>query len=90
MSCGIGFRQNSKIIDASSKVFAAVNWLNWIFIVASAIAYGVGIAMVENRANLLLGTLGLATLFVALSLLPGIFKLIREAKPSFVFEKSTD
>ncbi len=74
--------------DQKGKVFAAVNWLNWIFIVASAIAYGVGISVAENQANLLLGTLGLATLFVALLLLPSIFRLIREEKPSFVFEES--
>jgi len=81
------FIQARPSADRKGKVFAAVNWLNWIFIVASAIAYGVGITVAENRAHLLLGTLGLATLGVALLLLPGIFKLIRQEKPEFVFEK---
>ncbi len=70
------------------KVFAAVNWLNWIFIVAAAVAYGVGIAWVDNRANQLLGWLGLLTAVVAFSILPSIFKLIRTERPYFVYIKT--
>ncbi|WP_428357367.1 MFS transporter [Methyloprofundus sp.] len=66
------------------RVFASVNWLNWIFILASAIAYGVGMKLFANHANLLLGVLGVATLLVGLILLPGIFRLLKHDKADFI------
>ena len=67
------------------KVFAAVNWLNWVFIVASAIFYGVGINLTDNRANQLLGSLGILTFLVGIVMVPGVFKLLRQEKPEFVY-----
>ncbi len=69
------------------RVFAAVNWFNWVFILASALAYGVGMASFSNRANLLLAALGAATLLMGIVLLPGIFRMISLEKPDFVFIK---
>ena len=66
------------------KVFAAVNWLNWIFILGSAIVYGLGISLIDHRANVLLASLGIMTLLVGLLLLPGIFRHLRLEKPDFV------
>ena len=71
------------------RVFAAVNWLNWIFILASAVAYGTGMTLLSNRADLLFAALGGATLLVGLIFLPGIFSIIRRERPDFVFSKST-
>jgi MFS family permease len=56
------------------KVFAAVNWLNWIFIVGSAIVYGIGISLADYRANMLLAALGIVTGLLGLWILPGIFR----------------
>ena len=69
------------------KVFAAVNWLNWVFIVASALFYGVGISLTDNNANQLLGVLGLLTFLVGMVMVPGIFRLLRREKPEFVYLK---
>lgn len=66
------------------KVFAAVNWLNWIFIVGAAIVYGIGIRLIDHQANMLLAALGVLTLLVGLLLLPGIFRRLRVEKPDFV------
>lgn len=66
------------------KVFAAVNWLNWIFIVASAIVYGIGISLSQNQAHYLLGFLGVFNAIAGLLLLPGIFRIIRQERPSIV------
>ena len=44
------------------KVFAAVNWLNWIFIVAAAVAYGAGIVWVDNRRQPTARMVGIADL----------------------------
>ena len=67
------------------RVFAAVNWLNWVFILASALAYGTGMVLFSNRANLLLAALGGATLLMGLAILPGIFRIIDRERPEFVF-----
>ncbi len=85
----LAFIQARPPASDKGKVFAAVNWLNWIFIVAAALAYGAGIAWFDNRANLLLGWLGVLTAGVGLIILPGIFKHIRSEKPSFVYNKTT-
>jgi len=67
------------------KVFAAVNWLNWIFILAAALVYAAGMAALGNRANLLLVMLGGLTLLTGIACLPGIFQRIREERPEFVY-----
>jgi hypothetical protein len=70
--------------NRKGQAFAAVNWLNWIFIVGSAAAYGFGITLVGFRANLLLASLGPLTLLVAGLLVPGIVHRLRKEKPVFV------
>lgn len=69
------------------RVFASVNWLNWIFILTSAIAYGVGMKLFANQANLLLAALGVATLFVGLIFMPGIFRLLKHDGADFIYLK---
>lgn len=66
------------------KVFAAVNWLNWIFILGSAVVYGIGISLIDHQANILLAVLGIMTLLVGLIILPGVFRRLHIEKPEFV------
>lgn len=72
------FIQARPLPEDKGKVFAAVNWTNWIFILASAIAYGIGISVAGNQASLLLGTLGVLNALAAMVLLPGIFRILRQ------------
>jgi acyl-[acyl-carrier-protein]-phospholipid O-acyltransferase/long-chain-fatty-acid--[acyl-carrier-protein] ligase len=80
----LAFIQARPSRNRKGQVFAAVNWLNWIFIVGSAAAYGLGITLVGFRANLLLASLGPLTLLVAGLLVPGIVHRLRKEKPVFV------
>ena len=73
--------------NEKGRVFAAVNWFNWIFILASAIAYGVGMSLFANHASLLLVTLGIVTLLVGLVVLPGIFRLLKHDGSDFIYLK---
>lgn len=75
--------------NAKGKVFAAVNWLNWIFIVASAIVYGIGMSLIDYRANVLLASLGFVTGLLGLFMLPGILRRVRQEKIGFL-SGSTD
>jgi hypothetical protein len=70
-------------------VFAAVNWLNWVFILAAAVSYGAGMAVLSSRANLLLAALGALTLFTGLVFLPGIFRRLQQQRPEFVYFKNS-
>jgi acyl-[acyl-carrier-protein]-phospholipid O-acyltransferase/long-chain-fatty-acid--[acyl-carrier-protein] ligase len=79
------FIQSRPPLSEKGKVFAAVNWFNWIFILAAALAYGVGMAVLGNRANLLLALLGGVTLLLGIALLPGIFQLMHRERPEFVY-----
>ena len=79
------FIQSRPRSSEKGRVFAAVNWFNWIFILAAALAYGAGMATLANRANLLLVILGVLTLLMGILLLPGIFRRIREERPEFVY-----
>jgi hypothetical protein len=67
------------------RVFATVNWFNWVFILFAAICYGIGISLFDNRANLLLALLGGMTLLTGMFILPGIFRRVREERPDFVY-----
>ena len=69
------------------RVFATVNWFNWVFILAAAICYGIGISLFDSRANLLLASLGGMTLLTGILVLPGIFRRIQEERPDFVYRK---
>ena len=79
------FIQSRPRLSEKGKVFAAVNWLNWIFILAAALVYGAGMAALANRANLLLAVLGVLTLIMGIVFLPGIFRRIRQERPDFVY-----
>jgi len=79
------FIQSRPPLSEKGRVFAAVNWFNWIFILAAALAYGAGMAALGNRANLLLAVLGAATLLVAVVFLPGIFQRMHRERPEFVY-----
>jgi acyl-[acyl-carrier-protein]-phospholipid O-acyltransferase/long-chain-fatty-acid--[acyl-carrier-protein] ligase len=79
------FIQSRPRLSEKGKVFAAVNWFNWIFILAAALAYGTGMAVLANRANLLLAIVGGLTLLMGIVFLPGIFRRIRQERPDFVY-----
>ncbi len=86
----LAFIQARPLSSDKGKVIAAVNWLNWVFIVSSALVYGIGISLTDNKANLVLGFLGMLTFIVGIVIVPGIFRLLRQLKPEFVYLKSTD
>jgi hypothetical protein len=79
------FIQSRPPLSEKGKVFAAVNWFNWIFILAAALAYGAGMAALGNRANLLLAILGGLTLLMGVVFLPGIFRRMHQERPEFVY-----
>jgi acyl-[acyl-carrier-protein]-phospholipid O-acyltransferase/long-chain-fatty-acid--[acyl-carrier-protein] ligase len=79
------FIQSRPQLSEKGKVFAAVNWFNWIFILAAALAYGTGMAALANRANLLLAIVGGLTLLMGIVFLPGIFRRIQKERPEFVY-----
>ena len=81
------FIQSRPQLSEKGKVFAAVNWFNWIFILAAALTYGIGMAALANRANLLLAIVGGLTLLMGIVFLPGIFRRIRQERPEFVYFK---
>lgn len=82
------FIQARPPLSEKGRIFAAVNWFNWILILAAAIAYGAGMALLANQANLLLAGLAVASILVGSLFLPGIFRLIEQEKPDFVFIKT--
>lgn len=67
------------------RVFAAVNWLNWVFILTSAIAYGMGMKVLDSQANQLMALLAAITAAIGFLLLPAISKQIKHNKPEFVY-----
>ena len=79
------FIQSRPQLSEKGKVFAAVNWFNWIFILAAALVYGAGMAVLVNRANLLLAIVGGLTLLMGVAFLPGIFRRIQQERPEFVY-----
>ena len=83
----LAFIQARPPASEKGRVFAAVNWLNWVFILASAMTYGAGMMLLSNQANLLMAVLGGATLLVGIVFLPGIFRLIQHERPDIVYLK---
>jgi acyl-[acyl-carrier-protein]-phospholipid O-acyltransferase/long-chain-fatty-acid--[acyl-carrier-protein] ligase len=79
------FIQSRPQFSEKGKVFAAVNWFNWIFILAAALVYGAGMAALANRANLLLAIIGGLTLLMGIAFLPGIFRHIEQERPEFAY-----
>ena len=79
------FIQACPSASEKGRVFAAVNWLNWVFILTAALTYGAGMSVLANRANLLLAGLGVLTLCVGSVLLPGIFRRLQQQRPTFVY-----
>jgi len=79
------FLQARPSASEKGRTFAAVNWLNWVFILAAAVSYGAGMTLLASRANLLLAALGVLTLFVGLLLLPGIFSRLQQQRPAFAY-----
>ena len=79
------FIQARPAASEKGRVFAAVNWLNWVFILTAALVYGAGMTALANRANLLLAALGVLTLITGSMLLPGIFRRLRQQRPDFVY-----
>jgi acyl-[acyl-carrier-protein]-phospholipid O-acyltransferase/long-chain-fatty-acid--[acyl-carrier-protein] ligase len=71
----LAFVQERPESARKGKVFAAVNWLNWVFIVGSAIFYGVGVRWSESRAHVLFAWLGGLSLVVGMILIPSIRRL---------------
>jgi MFS family permease len=79
------FIQSRPQLSEKGKVFAAVNWFNWILILAAALVYGAGMAALVNRANLLLAIVGGITVLMGVAFLPGIFRRIQQERPEFVY-----
>ena len=70
--------------EEKGQVFAAFNWLSWLFIVAAAGVYGLGMLLCSGQAHYLLACMGILTLLVSLCILPGIFRRLREERPEYV------
>lgn len=66
------------------RVFASANWLNWVFIVGSALVYGAGMSLSGYRPSWLLPGLGLLTLAVVPWLLRRVFRRLEAERPDFV------
>lgn len=64
------FVQERPAAADKGRVFAAVNWLNWVFILGSAGVYGLGMLWLGNRAHHLLACMGLLTGVVVRVLIP--------------------
>jgi MFS family permease len=79
------FLQARPAASEKGRTFAAVNWLNWVFILAAAVSYGAGMTVLASRANLLLAALGGLTLCMGILLLPGIFRRLQQQRPAFVY-----
>lgn len=66
----LSFIQARPAAADKGRVFAAVNWFNWVFILISALVYGLGMSLLGHRAQHLLLGMGLATAAVCLWILP--------------------
>ena len=81
----LAFIQARPAISEKGRVFAAVNWLNWVFILTSAIAYGIGMKIFSSQANMIMAALAGMTIIMGLLLLPIIFRMIKNERPEFVY-----
>ncbi len=66
----LAFVQARPAAADKGRVFAAVNWFNWVFIVLSAVVYGQGMNLFQQRAQHLLLFMGAATAGLCLLVLP--------------------
>ena len=80
----LAFIQARPALADKGRVFAAVNWLNWIFILCSALFYGVGMKILQQQANYLFAALASMTLLAGLLLIPAINRRLKQEKPDFV------
>ncbi len=80
----LAFIQARPALADKGRVFAAVNWFNWVFILCSALFYGLGMKILQQQANSLFVALAGMTLLVGLSLIAAINRKLRQEKPDFV------
>ncbi len=80
----LAFIQARPALADKGRVFAAVNWFNWIFILCSALFYGLGMNMLQQQANYLFAALAAMTVVVGAVLIPAISRKLQQEKPAFV------
>ncbi len=80
----LAFIQARPPAEDKGRVFASANWLNWVFIVGSAVVYGLGMSWSTYRASWLLPGLGVLTLAIVPWLLRPVFRRLAEERPEFV------
>ncbi len=80
----LAFIQARPPLADKGRVFAAVNWFNWVFILCSALFYGLGMKILEQQANNLFAALAGMTFLVGFLLIPAINKKLKQEKPDFV------
>ncbi|WP_198245147.1 MFS transporter [methane-oxidizing endosymbiont of Gigantopelta aegis] len=81
----LAFIQARPPVKDKGRVFAAVNWLNWIFILLSALFYGLGFRFLNQQANLLFAALAGLTLLIALIFLPDLFKRLKYEAADYIY-----
>jgi acyl-[acyl-carrier-protein]-phospholipid O-acyltransferase/long-chain-fatty-acid--[acyl-carrier-protein] ligase len=80
----LAFIQTRPALADKGRVFAAVNWFNWVFILCSALFYGLGMNILQQQANYLFAALAGMTLLTGLVLIPAIHRKLQQEKPDFV------
>lgn len=80
----MAFVQARPRLEEKGQVFAAFNWLSWLFIVAASGVYGLGMLLCASQAHWLLAALGALTLLVGILMIPGIFRRLGEEKPDYI------
>jgi acyl-[acyl-carrier-protein]-phospholipid O-acyltransferase/long-chain-fatty-acid--[acyl-carrier-protein] ligase len=70
----LAFVQMRPAARDKGRVFAASNWLTWVFILLAALLYGVGIRVFQSRAQDLLQAMGGLTLVACALLFPGVLR----------------
>ncbi len=68
------FVQERPPADQKGQVFAAANFLNWIFILGSAAVFGLGMKVFHGRAEWVMAAVGLLTLGLGTPLLRGAIR----------------
>lgn len=66
------------------RVFAAVNWFNWLFILGSAFLFFGTMQLAHDYTNIIFAWLSIAMLVVTVVVLPPIFRLAKKEHVSFV------
>jgi MFS family permease len=80
----LAFIQARPALADKGRIFAAVNWFNWVFILCAALFYGVAMKILQQQANYLFAVLAGMTLIVGLLLIPAIVRKLKQEKPDFV------